>query len=328
MRVLLALLLLTTACSSASEKAVPSVVPGEVPGKVVTVPVGHKVTFKNQCTETVWMGSVGNSGFSGLDGGGWAMPHGGTHQIIVPVKWSGRFWPRTECTFVPSGNCPTKGVQCCASGSCLTSDNVNFGLKCGFSGVPPTSLVEVTMDAPSGNGPYDTYDMSFVDGWSVPAKIEPVAGTYNPLPDPGIGAPWCEVSGCTGAPVCPPGFAVDGSPNSCWSPCQVAVRAGSADASKLCCSCNLKAACTCPSSCCAGQYGCTPYHAPAYPADMTCDPWNTDKARAWDATSISFITAVKATCPQVYSWQFDDHAATFNCRKTAGLVDYTVTLCP
>jgi hypothetical protein len=67
---------------------------------------------------------------------------------------------------------------------------------------------------------------------------------------------------------------------------------------------------------------------PANPADMTCDPWNTDKARAWDATSISFITAVKAACPQVYSWQFDDHVATFNCRKTSGIVDYTVTLCP
>jgi len=321
---LLVLLLLVTACQS---KTPETVVPSENI-EAVPAPVGHKVTFKNQCKETIWMGSTGNTGFTGLNGGGWEILAGDTTPITVPVKWSGRFWPRTGCAFAATDECPTEGVPCCASGSCLTADNKNFGLKCGYSGIPPTSLVEVTLDAPSGNGPYDVYDMSFVDGWSVPAKIEPVAGTFNPLPDSGITAPWCETSGCVGDPVCPKSFAVAGSPESCWSPCQAAVRAGSADATKLCCSCNLSAACTCPSSCCAGQYGCTPYHTPAYPADMVCDPWNPDKARAWDDTSVSYITAVRKVCPRVYSWQFADTDGTFNCRKTGGLVDYVVTLCP
>jgi hypothetical protein len=61
---------------------------------------------------------------------------------------------------------------------------------------------------------------------------------------------------------------------------------------------------------------------------MTCNPWDTNTERAWDATSLSYVSAVKAACPEVYAWQFDDHAATFNCRKTDGLVDYTVTFCP
>jgi len=296
--------------------------------KALPPPAQHKVTFNNKCKETIWVGSTGNSGFSGLSGGGWAMAKGAVQDVMVPVSWSGRVWPRTGCTFKADGTCPTLGAPCCASGSCLQADNKNFGLKCGFSGTPPASLIEVTLDAPSGNGPYDVYDTSFVDGWSVPVKIDPVAGSFNPLPDPGIGAPWCVTSGCTASPVCPSGYAVPGSPDSCFSPCQVAIRAGSPDAAKLCCSCNLTTACTCPASCCAGQYGCTPYHDPAYPADMVCNPWNKDAARAWDTTALLYISAIKAACPQVYAWQFDDHAATFNCRKTAGLVNYTVTFCP
>lgn len=295
---------------------------------VPPVPVGHAVTFKNQCNEKIWVGSVGNEGFAGLSDGGWEMDQGATKEMVVPVTWSGRVWPRTGCTFKADGTCPTLGAPCCASGSCLQADNKNFGLKCGYSGTPPASLIEVTLDAPSGNGPYDVYDTSFVDGWSVPVKIEPVAGTFNPTADPGITAPWCTTSGCTAKPTCPSGYEVPGSPESCFSPCQVAIRAGSADAGKLCCSCNLKTACTCPDSCCAGQFGCTPYHTPAYPADMTCNPWNTDVSRAWDSTALSYISTIKAACPQVYAWQFDDFAATFNCRKTAGLVAYKITFCP
>jgi len=293
---------------------------------------GHTLTFVNQCTETVWVGSVGNNGHAPLNGGGWEMAPTTTMSVQAPVGWSGRFWPRTGCSFNEEGLCPESGVKCCASGSCLTSDNKNFGLECGFSGTPPASLIEPTFDAPSGNGPYDTYDVSFVDGWSVPVSMEPDQGTFNPDPDPGIEAPWCRSSGCTSAPQCPDEFKVEGSPNSCWSPCQHSALLGDASA-KLCCACTMEPTpagqkpLTCPDAGC--QYGCTPYHQPPYPEDMTCNPWDQDNPdRAWDATSLSYISAVKAVCPEVYSWQFDDHAATFQCRKTNGLVNYTVTFCP
>jgi hypothetical protein len=291
----------------------------------------HTITFDNQCHESIWVGSVGNSGHSALNGGGWVMEATTTMAVEAPVGWSGRFWPRTGCAFGSNGLCPTEGVKCCASGSCLTSDNKTFGLECASSGTPPASLMEVTFDAPSGNGPYDTYDISFVDGWSVPVRMTAVTGTFNPDPDPGIEAPWCRVSGCTAEPACPDEFKVEGSPRSCWSPCQHSALLGDASA-KLCCACTMEPtppgqpALTCPDAGC--QYGCTPYHDPAYPEDMTCNPWDTNTERAWDATSLSYIAAVKAVCPEVYAWQFDDHAATFNCRKTDGLVDYTVTFCP
>lgn len=312
------------------------------PNKVATVadevkeqPVqaaSHTLTFVNKCTETLWVGSVGNAGHKPLAAGGFEI---GATPVTkqAPVGWSGRLWPRTGCTFNAKGICPTEGVKCCSSGSCLTKDDKNFGLACASSGVPPASLIEFTLDAPSGNGPYDTYDMSFVDGWSTPATVVPDPGTFNPTPDPGIQAPWCKVDGCTSTPVCPASFKVSGSPNSCWSPCQHATNAGSADAIKLCCACTLKPTpsgqkpITCPDAAC--QYGCTPYHVPPYAEDNTCNPWDTkDPSRAWDATSIAYIAAVKKACPEVYGWQFDDAAATFNCRKTSGLVNYTITFCP
>jgi hypothetical protein len=310
------------ACNTTTTEAV-------VEAPVAATPATHKFTFKNSCHETIWVGSFGQNGTPALNGGGWKMEAGAVLDVQVPVGNSGRIWPRTECSFGEDGNCPTKGVNCCKTGGCLGSVEQTFGLQCTQTGAPPATLQEWTLDATSGNGPIDYYDGSLVDGWSVPVSMKPVPGTYNEQPDPGIGSWWCEEDGCTdGQPVCPDSYKVEGSPLSCWSPCMAAKNAGSADATKLCCTCSLTDPITCPDAACAGGYGCTPYHDPAYPADMVCDPWNKDAARAWDATAQSYIANVKATCPKVYSWQFSDVAGTFNCRKTDGLVDYVIEFCP
>jgi len=294
-------------------------------------PTTHTVNFVNQCTQSIWVGSSGNTGFTGLNNGGWEMGATGsgtdTTTLQVEVGWSGRIWPRTGCTFNAQNLCDGF-TPCCTSGSCLTSDNKTFGLECAQSGIPPVGIIELTFDAAGGLGPYDTYDVSFVDGWGESLSITAVAGTFNPTPDPGLQAPWCTVSGCTAAPTCPSGLSAGG--DSCWSPCQNAVNnKDPADTqNKLCCVCSTTSPIACGDATCAGGYGCTPYHTPAWPADQVCNPWNTDKARAWDTTSLDYIANVKTSCPTVYAWQFDDHAATYNCRKTDGLVDYTVTFCP
>ena len=321
---MIALLLFFAACDDNTLEVT------ESPAPVLEVQApsaGHTFTFKNRCSETVWVGSFGQNGTPALKGGGWKMEAGASLDVVVSVGNSGRVWPRTGCTFDDTGACPA-GVNCCATGGCLGKDG-NFDLACTQTGAPPATLQEWTLDAPSGNGPIDYYDGSLVDGWSVPMKMTPVAGTFNPTPDPGIGSWWCEADGCTEeAPVCPEGNEVPGSPLSCWSPCHVAKNAGSADATKLCCTCSLTDPISCPDAACAGGYGCTPYHEPAYPADMICDPWNKDAERAWDTSSQGYIANVKKACPKVYSWQFDDTKATFNCRKTDGLVDYIVEFCP
>lgn len=309
----------------------------------------HHLTFVNNCAETIWVGSTGNAGQAPIGGGGWEMAS--TTQVVkdIPVGWQGRFWPRTGCAFTPENVCPetaagTPGPACCTTGSCLTSDDQTFGLACAQSGLPPASLVEPTFDAAGGRGPYDDYDISLVDGWSVPVSMEPVPGTFNPDPDPGLQAPWCTLDGCAAPPACPPDYVVAGSPDSCWSPCQAAVNAGATqgDVEKLCCVCATAGACSCAATqpggsnpgCCTtpsgtGAYGCTPYASPPWPSDLTCTPVNTEHPdRAWDPVAVSYIDAVHAACPGAYAWQFDDVRASYQCRKTDGLVDYVITFCP
>lgn len=304
--------------------------PASVPAPAMVEPPTHKLVFRNHCAETIWVGSVGQGNSAAIGNGGWEMAPGQVSTWKAPVGSSGRIWPRTSCVFDEMTDlCHPAEMNCCRTGGCLTADGISFGLECAQSGQPPASLVEWTLDATSGWGPVDYYDISFVDGWSVPVSMQPVPGTFNTSPDPGIKAWWCEVDGCGSTPpVCPEAFKVDGSPLSCRSPCQAAVLTGSPETTKLCCACSMTSPVTCPDVACAGQYGCTPYHDPAYPADMTCDPWNPDRARAWDQLSLSYIDAVRQSCPKVYSWQFDDTQATLNCRKTGGLVDYEIEFCP
>jgi hypothetical protein len=291
-------------------------------------PTTHSFTFINSCEETVWVGSFGQNGTSAINGGGWKMESKAVLSFDVPVSNSGRVWARTGCSFDENGLCPEEGVDCCATGGCLVDDK-NFGLACTQTGKPPASLVEWTLDAPSGNGPIDTYDSSMVDGWSTPTRMFPTAD-FNPEPDPGMDPNfWCNESGCKADKklACPEGYAVPGSPDSCYSPCQVATNAAK-DETKYCCVCSMKEPITCPDEACAGGYGCTPYHDPAYPADMVCNPWSDDPARAWDQKAQDYIKTVHDACPNVYAWQFDDSNATYHCRKTDGLVGYTIEFCP
>lgn len=148
-------------------------------------PVPHKITFKNNCTQTIWVGQ------DGTIRDGWEMAPKATVVKSVPFGFSGRWWPRTGCRFDASGKCPTQGVDCCDSGGCITSDPTYFGLKCNGGGRPPVSLFEPTFDAHSGRGPIDYLDLSLVDGFSVPMQMAPTRGRTIPARTPG----WRQASG-------------------------------------------------------------------------------------------------------------------------------------
>jgi|GEM_PF-1339098 len=301
----------------------------------------HKITFRNYCTQTIWVGQDGTSK------DGWEMLPNTTVVKNVPVGFSGRWWPRTGCTFGEDGKCPTKGVDCCNSGGCLTSDPEYFGLVCNSGGNPPVSLFEPTFDAASGHGPIDYLDLSAVDGFSVPMQMAPDPG-FNTVPDPGMDSRfWCQVKGWVTNPACPPDL-WDNDKKICWGPCKYftvvkGVNSGDTKANICCDNTNVDFPPT-PTKTCEhddfiGGFGCTPYHIPPYTESQTChakDPgkhgyWGDIVDPAWPGiatSSLQYIANVNSAIPGVYAWQFDDLKSTYFCRKTDGVVDYTITFCP
>jgi hypothetical protein len=297
----------------------------------------HVIQVYNNCSETIWLASCGNCKTQTNPCPEYFDPPQGANVEAAPRDhllfhvdkgWAGRFWQRTGCKFNKDGLCD--GGDCCDAGGCVNKDH-KFAKACFYSGNPPVLVIEPTFDAPSGNGPIDYFDTSMVDGYNVLMSIAAMPNTYNPSPDPGMDPKyWCTTVGCDSSPTCPE-FLKD-SKGNCWSPCQYAVRNGlpTAEQEKLCCSCNMKDPCTCPDLCCDGHYGCSPFtpEGKAHP-NMCCDPWGThNNNRPWDQKYIDYIDAVKKACPEVYAWQFDDFKSTINCRKTNGLVDYKLTICP
>lgn len=70
-------------------------------------------------------------------------------------NWAGRFWGRTYCNISTPNHC-------------LTGDCGNR-LECaGNGGVPPATLVEITLRGWNG---LDYYDISLVDGFNTKASV-------------------------------------------------------------------------------------------------------------------------------------------------------------
>ena len=307
---------------------------------IAASPDPHKITFKNLCPQTIWVGQDGKIQ------DGWEMASNTTVVKSVPVGFSGRWWPRTGCTFdTKTGKCPIEGVNCCTSGGCLSPDSNYFGLQCRSGGAAPVSLFEPTFDAPSGNGPIDYLDLSAVDGFSVPMMMAPNAGTYNTAPDPGMRKEiWCQSKGWVKNPTCPAEL-TDG--DLCWGPCayytdpkKKNVSTGKNKANICCDNTNVDYPPT-PSKNCennnfSGGYGCSPYSPGSN--DERCYAKDSGKHGYWGDivdtiwpginNSTQYITNVNSGAPGIYAWQFDDLNSTFNCRKTGGTVDYTITFCP
>jgi Thaumatin family/Ricin-type beta-trefoil lectin domain len=121
-------------------------------------------SFTNRCAQTVWVGALNNPGFPLPEGGGFALAPGQTHAFQLPDNWGGRFWGRTGCSFNGAGQ-----------GTCATGD-CGARLACGGAGgVPPATLIEFTNVAQGT----DFYDVSLVDGYNLPARVVPRAGTFT-----------------------------------------------------------------------------------------------------------------------------------------------------
>lgn len=320
--------------------------------------------FRNQCDFTVWVGTIGNPiapvkecagegdcgpdqtcnpgnklcTWKAPDGGGWEMPAGAEHEVVLPPAWGGRFWPRTGCE-----NFNEMGVPACATGDC------GGHLQCpsGVGGTPPATLAEFTLIPPEQPVGVDFYDVSAVDGANVPVRIAARPGSFVVDAPPGSNATYyCGSPGDTvdrGAlkacpwdlpAACPPELQVlvNGEYVGCRSAGQVcAVDPG--DPTLACAQTN-------------DLYGCVPggpndvvgscYSNDAAATCCGCPSWSPDGEcknhyAKWQLPSLpeKYAKVFKDACPTAYSFPYDDPTSTFTCKGGDGHnVGYAVTFCP
>lgn len=159
----------------------------------------HQLILVNKCNHSIWPGIQGTIGQPTPASGGFHLSKGQEMVVDVPKKWSGRVWARQNCIFDKSG----KGL--CATGDCSGQLHCN-----GLGGVPPATLVEMTLG--SRQSPLHFYDVSLVDGFNLPVSMRPVGGGM------GCGLASCEFDLNT---CCPSALEVkvDGVVVACKSAC-------------------------------------------------------------------------------------------------------------
>lgn len=137
---------------------------------------GTQLILVNNCKESVWPGILGSAGHPTLKDGGFHLCSGDKDVLEVPEGWSGRIWGRQGCCFDP-----TTGRGSCETGDC------GGLLKCnGIGGVPPATLVEMTLGTSQSGLHF--YDVSLVDGFNLPVSMKPVGGAV------GCGVAACEAN--------------------------------------------------------------------------------------------------------------------------------------
>ncbi|KAH8833164.1 thaumatin [Flagelloscypha sp. PMI_526] len=174
----------------------------------------------NACPFTIWpaqfTGAKGNGVASYTNG--WEAKAYTAVSFTVPAHWTaGRVWGRRNCNFSSGSSLPNT----CLTGGC------NGGLVCNpdtGTGVPPATVAEWTLGDAGGN---DWYDISLVDGYNLPARI-------NPSSD-------CHVASCGVdlGPNCPAElkgpYDSSGFPVGCASACQKGLWKGDPNNNPYCC---------------------------------------------------------------------------------------------
>jgi len=245
-------------------------------------------TFKNRCSQDLWMGAQGMSDsrptfvFNGINfhspnNGGWFLPAGGENSVSVPFDFmAGRFWARTNCKGTVDQDFH------CETGDCGPWIECSNG-QVPRGGAPPVSLAEFTLN----QNTQDYFDISLVDGFNLPMTIHVV--TYdNSQPNPD--EYWCNSPECLFDinSVCPPELSMYGPSGdvvACYSACM------KFNTDEYCCR----------DPCC-GQ-----------PDTCTADKWPVDYPHQ----------IFEAHCPQAYSYAYDDNTSTFFCRNT----NYDIIFC-
>lgn len=142
---------------------------------------GTELIMVNNCKESVWPGILGNGGQPSPNHGGFHLGSGEEIVIQVPKGWSGRIWGREGCFFNNRTN----------RGYCQTGDCGGLLQWNGIGGVPPTTLIEMTLGTSQSSLHF--YDVSLVDGFNIPLSMKPIGGGSSDSGGSGCGVTACEV---------------------------------------------------------------------------------------------------------------------------------------
>lgn len=165
-----------------------------LPAWLKTIPSGQNIIVHNNCPFNIWPGYVGTNAKTGQPIWGLAnstAPSGTSKPLasqkyqIIPVfegAVSIRIWARTGCSTLD-------GKFTCEIGDCGNGEN-KFDGSCykgsGTSslilGIGGMSLAEFSFPDHSNGNVF--YDLSFVDGYTLPIKINLIG---KPVPPPGQG---------------------------------------------------------------------------------------------------------------------------------------------
>eukprot|EP00931_Biecheleriopsis_adriatica_P078651 TRINITY_DN5207_c0_g2_i1.p1 TRINITY_DN5207_c0_g2~~TRINITY_DN5207_c0_g2_i1.p1 ORF type:complete len:341 (+),score=48.11 TRINITY_DN5207_c0_g2_i1:65-1024(+) len=219
-----------------------------------------------------------------------------------------RFWPKMGCD-ATGNNCAIGGSGGSGEGCVVHAP----GKADDYSHCAPPfdTKFEASFAAP-GNTSMDVVDMSLVDGWSLPFKLQTTGGTCMRQTQP------FQEMDCSGVSLqhCPAAEEINGktvdlrarNPKTgqvvgCMSPCMKLIDTKWNTTSSV--------AADSPE---AGPYCCAG-------ADDTPDTCN-----AGPILQTQYVRSVKAACPAAYSYAYDDKVATISCTSST---EYTVTFyCP
>ncbi|KAF7351589.1 Thaumatin-like protein [Mycena sanguinolenta] len=193
-----------------------------------TAAAQRTMTVYNACPFTIWPALFTSAGTIPSQTTGWVADANTTLSFQVAEDWDGRIWGRRDCDFSTN-----PGPNSCLDGGC------NGGLVCDVNtgtGVPPATLAEFNFNG-GGN---DWYDVSLVDGFNLPMRIDNNVG---------CGVPSCPVDLGPNCPAALQGpFNSSGGAVGCKSACYVDGLNGNAANSPNCCSGQYDTAATCPPS--------------------------------------------------------------------------------
>jgi len=277
----------------------------------------HRLEIVNGCgSEPLWVAHI-VSGQVGPDSQDNKILPGQSRTFYTSKNGAGlsatRFWPKMGCD-ATGGNCAI-GSSGGPGEECVIHQS--WGDDYSHCAPPVDSKFEASF-APTDNPLIDVVDMSLVDGFSLPFKLEVSGGSCNRHQYAGGPAEAFNGMDCSGLSLdqCPTGEILNGQAKSlqainpkngkvsgCYSPC-----------TRLVDDKWQKSGAVAPDSTEAGPYCCAG-------ADGTPGVCN-----AGPILQTQYVKMSKSKCPAAYSYAYDDKTATIICTTTT---QYKVTFfCP